>query len=229
MKSKLILAAVTALAITGTPAQASLLNYNVQETFFEPAYGGMYNTVFNGTFTYDTFAQSITNLTGTLSEAMTGMMNGGVQKLLNLNFNPVASSTDANGNVTAHAFLLNSTPIYSDGAYDSTAAMKLTGVANAYATIFVSAAQLAGTNELLASSSFSKLFYGDCQPGGMMGPMCMTGFGVAGGTVGSMGGYVLSERVWAAAPAAVPLPAAAWTFLSSMIGLLFFGKQRKKC
>jgi hypothetical protein len=43
---------------------------------------------------------------------------------------------------------------------------------------------------------------------------------------GSMGGYVLSEKVWAA-PAAVPLPPVAWTFLSGMIGLLFVGKQRK--
>jgi hypothetical protein len=232
MKLKLILAATTALTMIGAPsAQASLVNYNVQETFYEPAYGGAQNTVFNGTFIYNTVSQSITNLIGTLSEAMTGMANGGVQKLLNLAFDPVASKSDGLGGVIAHSFLLNTTSIFDPmgGGYDTTAAMKATGIANAYVTIDVSAAQLSGANQMLAASDFTKLFYGDCQPGGMMGTMCMTGFGTAATATGSMGGYVLSEKVWAApvAPAAVPLPPVAWTFLSGMIGLLFVGKQRK--
>jgi hypothetical protein len=234
MKMKLILAAATALAVTGAPvAQASLVNYNVQETFYEPAYGGAQNTVFDGTFVYDTVAKSITNLIGNLSEAMTAGMNGGKQILLNLAYNPVASSVNTNGNITAHSFLLNTTSIYSDGAYDTAAMFKKAGIANAYATINVSADQLSGANEMLAASSFNKLFYGDCQPGGMMGPLCMTALAPSVGP-GSMGGYVLSERVWAAAvtppvtpPAAVPLPPVVWTFLSGMIGLLSFGKQRK--
>lgn len=226
MKLKLIAAAVTTLAVTAAPtAEASLVNYNVQETFMEPAYGGAQNTVFDGTFTYDTVAKTITNLTGTLSEAMTAGMNGGVQKLLNLTFNPVASTSDGNGGIIAHSFLLNTTSIYSDGAYDTTALMKQSGIANAYVTIYVSADQLSGVNQQLPAASFGNLYYGDCQPGGMMGPMCMTGWGVAG-HAGSMGGYPISEKVWAA-PAAVPLPPAAWTFLSSVIGLLFFGKHRK--
>lgn len=230
MKSKLILAAFAALAITGAPAaQASLLNYNVEEIFFEPAYGGKQDTVFNGTFTYDSVAKTITNLKGTLSEAMTAGMNGGKQILLNLSFNPVASRSDGKGGIIASTFLLNTTSIYSDGAYDTAAMFKKAGIANAYATINVSADQLSGANQWLPASSFKNLFYGDCQPGGMMGPLCMTAFdpSINGGTPGSMGGYVLSERVWAATPAAVPLPPAAWTFLTSMIGLLFFGKQRK--
>ncbi len=221
MESKLILAAAIALAMTASAAQASIVNYNVQETFMEPAYGGNQNTVFNGTFAYDTEAKTITSMTGALSEAMTAGLNGGVQKLLNLNFNPAASSSDGNGGVTASAFLLNTTSIYSDGAFNTTALMKQSGIANAYATIYVSAAQLSGLDPLLSAASFGNLFYGDCQPGGMMGPMCMTGFGDADNG-GSMGGYPISERV-----SAVPLPPVVWTFLSGMIGFLFLGKQRK--
>ncbi|MDD2660472.1 MAG: hypothetical protein PHY54_12465 [Methylococcales bacterium] len=222
MESKLILAAAIALAMTAaSAAQASIVNYNVQETFMEPAYGGNQNTVFNGTFVYDTEAKTIISMTGALSEAMTAGLNGGVQKLLNLNFNPAASSSDGNGGVTASAFLLNTTSIYSDGAFNTTALMKQSGIANAYATIYVSAAQLSGLDPLLSAASFGNLFYGDCQPGGMMGPMCMTGFGDADNG-GSMGGYPISERV-----SAVPLPPVVWTFLSGMIGFLFLGKQRK--
>lgn len=231
MKSKLILAMTTALAITGSPsAQASLVNYNVQEIFKEPAYGGKQNTVFDGTFTYDTVAKTITNLTGTLSEAMTPKTLGGPQTLLNLNFNPVASKSDGKGGVIASAFLLNTTSIFSDGNYNTNAYIE-NGNQNAYITINVSAAQLSGTNTMLASTSFGNLYYGDCQPGGMMNNWCMTGWGSAGGTntsSGSMGGYPISEKVWGATPASVPLPPAAWTFLTGMIGLLFFGKRRNR-
>jgi hypothetical protein len=228
MKMKLILAATTVLAVTGAPvAQASLVNYNVQEIFYETAYGGDQNTFFNGTFTYDSIAKTITNLVGTLSEAMTADINNGIpQTLLNLTFNPVPSSSDGNGGIIAHSFLLNTTSIYSDGAYDTAAMYKLAGIANAYVTIDVSAAQLSGANQMLAASSFNKLFYGDCQPGGMMGPLCMTALDPSIAE-GSMGGYVLSERVWASSPASIPLPPVAWTFLSGMVGLLFVGKQRK--
>jgi hypothetical protein len=40
----------------------------------------------------------------------------------------------------------------------------------------------------------AKLAYADCTPFGMMGATCMTGTAAAGyGTVGSMGGYPLSQ------------------------------------
>ncbi|WP_347986682.1 hypothetical protein [Methylomonas sp. AM2-LC] len=227
MNSTLKLAMATiVLSVTCVPiAQASLTNYTVQETFFEPAYAGSENTIFNGSFTYDSSTQQITNLTGTLSEAMTGMMNGGKQTLLNLSFDPVSSSSDGSGGIKASAFLLNTTAIYSmGGTYNSTAAMKDASLANAYITIDVSADQLNGTAISLATSNFGNLFYGDCTPGGMMGPMCMTGWGAAG-NAGSMGGYPISEVV--TMTSAVPLPPAAWSFLTSLLGLLFVGKQRK--
>lgn len=237
MKSKLLTAVVTTLAMTGAPmAQASLFNYSVQETFIEPAYGGLHDTVFNGTFTYDSLAKTITSLTGTLSEAMTWAKNpGGAQTLLNLSYNPVASSIDANGGITAYAFLLPQTNIYSDGAYGTTASTKLSNVANAYVSIYLTASELSGSigqQMALASANFGHLFYGDCQPGGMMGPTCMTGWGAAGswgGTSGSMGGYPTSELVTQlSAVSSVPLPPAVWSFLTGTMGLLFFGKQRKK-
>ena len=226
MKYKLKLAAVLGLVITGaSTAQAVTTTYSVKETFYEPAYHGMENTVFQGTFAYNSVSQQITNLTGTLSEAMTGMMHGGVQTLLNLNYNPVASSIDMNGGIMASAFLLNTTSIYKmGGTYNSAAMMKDPNFANAYATIYVSADQLSGANMNLPGSAFGNLYYGDCQPGGLMmqGKMCMTGWGVAG-TAGSMGGYPISEVV-----TAVPSPSTVWTVLSGAIGLLFVTDQRKK-
>jgi hypothetical protein len=72
---KLTLTAATVLAVTCEPlAQASLVGYNVQEIFYESAYGGARNTVFDGTFTYDLIAKMITNLTYILSEAITAMV-----------------------------------------------------------------------------------------------------------------------------------------------------------
>jgi hypothetical protein len=53
----------------------------------------------------------------------------------------------------------------------------------------------------------------------------MTGWGTT--PSGSMGAYVLSEKVIMTSQTAVPLPPAVWTFLSGMFSLLFLGKKRK--
>jgi len=62
---------------------------------------------------------------------------------------------------------------------------------NAYARIFVNTAD---PTAALAQAQIDKLAYADCAPCGMMGASCMTGTTVAGyGTVGTMGGYPLSQ------------------------------------
>ncbi|MDD4915891.1 MAG: VPLPA-CTERM sorting domain-containing protein [Methylococcales bacterium] len=230
---KKLLTALSFLSLGGMQmAQADTLgNYDVTLTFYEPSYAvsgvGYSNSVFTGSFVYDFTTSSITSLTGTLSEAMTGCDSAALgcspivpQNLLTLTYMPVASSSDGNGGVIASTFLLNTTTIYQTGSYDTSALIKNASIANAYATIDVSAAQLNGTNPNLASSSFSNLFYGDCTPGGMMGTACMTGWGTSSGA-GSMGGYPISEVV-----TAVPVPAAFWLFGSAMAG--FAGINRRK-
>lgn len=216
----------------------TLGSYAVTLTFDEPAYkvGSIFasNTVFSGSFVYDFTTNAITSLTGKLSEAMTGCDSAVLgcspivaQTLLNLTYDPVASSSDGNGGVIASSFLLNTTTIYSgSGSYNTTAEIKNTSLANAYVTIDVSAAQLSGTNPDLASSSFGKLFYGDCTPGGMMGTACMTGWGTAAGLNGSMGGYPVSEVVTVIS--GVPAPTAVWSFLGGLFGMLALAKQRLK-
>ncbi len=62
---------------------------------------------------------------------------------------------------------------------------------NAYVRIFVDAAEPTAAP---TPGQIAKLAYADCAPGGMMGATCMTGTSEAGyGTVGSMGGYPLSQ------------------------------------
>lgn len=239
MKTKFILTIVTVVAVFSAPvARATLVDYDVELEFMETAYGGYQNTYFFGSFTYDTEANSIHNLSGKLSEAMTGVASTtktvlvGEEEIckdqicLDLQYNPVASRVDGKGGITAHAFLLDTTSIYAEGSYDTSAMFKKSGIANAYATIYVTPDQLNGINPVLGSSDFGHLYYGDCQPGGMMGPICMTAWGTASSPGGSMGGYVLSEKVMLATPASVPLPPAIWAFLTGLIGLLSLGRRQ---
>ena len=55
------------------PAQADTISFNVTTTWYEPMTQPD-NSVFVGSFSYDTSTHAVTNLSGSLSEAMTGMM-----------------------------------------------------------------------------------------------------------------------------------------------------------
>lgn len=221
MKVKKIVLAVM-LSLGASASQANLIDYSVTEIFYEPAYSGTQNTVFNGTFTYNTATGAITNLTGVLSEAMTPNTPGGPQELLNLTYDPVVSASDGNGGIIASAFLLDTTTTFSTNGpkfehlapNDSPTSELTYGNSNAYATIDVNAAQLSGADSALSNSSFGNLYYADCTANGLMGLSCMTGFGVAG-SAGSMGGYPISETV-----SQVPLPPTIWNFIGSLAGML---------
>lgn len=53
----------------------------------------------------------------------------------------------------------------------------------------------------LTTSQINKLAYADCAPGGMMGAVCMTGTSEAGyGSVGTMSGYPVSQKITSAVP-----------------------------
>jgi Fibronectin type III domain len=194
----------------GAAASTGSLNfYSIVETFHEPmTFMSLGNeTIFTGTFTYDTSSQTVSNLAGSLSESMTGN---------SLAIPPVAMTTVALGHqlssvsdatlggllITTFAQNSVNTLDVADGfTPDGTAAgMKYYGYTggtanpgNAYAMIFVNTTDPATA---LTQAQIDKLSYADCTAGGMMMSKCMTGTTVAGyGSVGSMNGYPQSQVI----------------------------------
>jgi len=193
--------------------------YDVVETFYEPMTQPN-NSIFTGTFTFDATSKTVSNLTGTLTEAMTmvaGSMTtvslvhqldstaaapGGVDGLL------VTTFLNNNTNTLSSSATLTGTngwePGKGSGMHYGMVTM-MTGSANpgnAYAMIFVNTTD---PTTALAQAQIDKLAYADCTPtapggmmmgGGMMGNMCMTGTTVAGyGTLGTMNGYPSSQVI----------------------------------
>jgi hypothetical protein len=196
---------ISAAATTG-----ALRIYHVVETFREPMTQPN-DTVFTGSFTFDTTSKAVSNLTGSLTQSMTKHANvygppmttvalthqlssvtaspGGVDGLLVTTFalstthtlDPASGTTDPTG------FAPGGTEYYGFG----------TGGANpmnAYAMIFVNTANPA---TVLVQAQLDKLAYADCTSGGvMMMHTCMTGTTVAGyGRPGTMNGQPVSQLV----------------------------------
>ena len=229
-------------------AQAAVTTYNVVETFFEPATQPN-NTIFTGSFSFDDVAKTVTNLTGTLTESMTGGCAtisgcpgsyGSVpMTLVNLGHQLSATYDPTLGGLLITTFALSTTNTFYDagtgdnwtpqtgvdvgGIYYGWPTAKNPfkgGVGNAYAMIFVNTSN---PTAALTQGQIDKLAYADCTAGGMMGAVCMTGTTVAGyGSVGTMGGYPVSQTISLAAAAAeggdVPLPA--WSLVLLGSGLL---------
>lgn len=190
------------------PATTGLLRfYSVVETFHEPKTQPN-DSIFTGTFTFDTTARTVSNLTGSLTESMTkvdGVFGppmttvalgnqlssvaatpGGVQGLLVTTFKLTTTNTfDPSG------FAPGGTEYYglSTGAPNP----KNGGVGNAYAMIFVNTAD---PTTALEQAQIDKLAYADCTAGGMMMNTCMTGTTIAGyGRTGTMMGEPVSQVV----------------------------------
>ena len=194
---------VVATNIAGKSAQTTTgaLNfYSIVETFTEPMTAPN-NTIFTGTFTYDSTNHTVSNLTGSITQSMTMM---GPMTTVALN-NQLSSVSDATlGGLLVTTFALNSvnTLNVADGfTPDGTVnGMKYYGFAggtannnNAYARIFVNTTD---PTTALTQAQLDKLAYADCTSGGMMGSTCMTGTTVAGyGRVGSMSGYPSSQVI----------------------------------
>lgn len=111
--------AVSALALlAGTPlAQASTSTYNIVTTWFEPDTQPK-NTIFTGSFSFDSATHTVTNLQGTLTESMTGafpMPSNGAnapyydQTLVNLNYQLVATYDEALQGTLVTTFAKNTT------------------------------------------------------------------------------------------------------------------------
>jgi hypothetical protein len=182
-----------------------LTAYDVIETFVEPDTQPR-NTIFIGSFTFDSTTGTVSNLQGILSESMTGdqiAYPNDNMTWLALN-NQLSSVYDATlGGLLVTTFLLPITntfwtgtggngwaPGTGDGIYYG---FPDANPGNAYARIFVNTTDPAAP---LTQAQIDKLAYADCTPGGMMGATCMTGTTVAGyWSVGTMSGYPVSEAI----------------------------------
>jgi hypothetical protein len=233
-KSLFIISALTMVAAAQV-AEASVSTYNVLETFYEPDTQPS-DSIFKGSFDYDSVTHTVSNLHGILSESMTGSGENAYPNddmtWLSLNYQLSAVYDSTLGGLLVTVFLNNSTNTFtnSSGTYLSWAAggaTKYYGSAdqgNAYATIFINTTD---PSAALTQAQIDKLAYADCTAGGMMGKTCMTGTSVAGyGRVGTMSGYPVSEVITLVAT--VPEPE---TYAMLMAGLGFMGfitRKRRK-
>jgi hypothetical protein len=167
------------------------------------------DSIFLGSFTYDSSAGLVTDLGGELSESMTGgpvpfpddTMTW-VELRHQLSALPVVLDGAEGWLVTT--FRLSVTDTFTVdprfGGTDGWAPGSGSGLyfgypgtnpENAYVRIFVNAADPAAVP---TQAQLDKLAYADCAPGGMMGATCMSGTSEAGyGTTGTMGGHPVSQ------------------------------------
>lgn len=218
MKKTLVL---TTLLAAGA-AQAVTV-YNVTQVYNQVVYDASHptwDTTFTGSFSYDTLTHAVTNLTGSLTQAMTGNASSRT-----LNYQVLNSSYDTSiGAVLVSTFYQNTTDVFLGGGY-ATGGIKEYGNQNAYVTVVV---PVADPTAVLTSAQIDKLVYGDCTTGSLMvmgsGPKtCMTGWvdrtkaNLAGGTM--MGTYPITQTV-----TAVPEPQAA---LLLLLGLPLLAMRRR--
>ncbi len=230
-------AAVLAIAAAHS-ANATVATYNVTETFYEPM-TQPYNSIFIGSFTFDSETKTVSGLKGMLSESMTGMpmdmsMDGGDMNWLSLTHQLSAVYDATLGGLLVTTFLNGNTNTLSDnpafGGTDGWAPGSGMGLhynfpganpGNAYAMIFVNTTDPTAP---LTQAQIDKLAYADCAPGGMMMATCMTGTTVAGyGTIGTMSGYPVSQVI----TIAVPEPQT-YAMLLAGLGVVGFVSARRR-
>jgi hypothetical protein len=242
MKKLTVIGAAVAMLV-GASAQAT--TYDVSARFFDGGIQGQ--TLFNGSFDWN--GTTLTSFSGGLTQSMwawntatstyinkksgiplaTLVASGGGQApVLNLTYQlGGVTAPDANGDVLATIFLVNSTNVYAGGGYTSNGPMKYgsmmgeTANMNAFFTLAFNAAD--PTNTLTA---LNKVVYGDCTAYGLMGPMltgnmCMTGLN-NGGVYGSMGGYPTNLTI-----AAVPEPET-YAMMMAGLGMVGFMARRRR-
>jgi hypothetical protein len=185
---KLVIFSITSLLAIANVAivRAAPVLYNITAVFNEPMLKPV-NTTFAGSFIWDSSLKQITNLRGTMNQAMMGD-----KPALNLSYQVFPSASDGNGGILATVFKNNSKDVFSGGGY-ATGGKMTNGSQNTYFTININSANPAA----VADSNLNNIVYADCSEGGLMGTFCMTGH-AAGGT---MGATPLSLTISPAAPA----------------------------
>jgi hypothetical protein len=171
-----------------------LTSYQVKTTFFEPDTQPN-DTIFTGNFTLNSTKQTVTGLSGLLTESMTGPPMITVPLTYQR-----AVVADGQGGLLVTSFALNTTNTFaeggfaagSEGIYYGWPTAKHPGVpggvGNAYVTIYVNPADPLAS---LTPTQINMLAYADCAPGGMMGDTCMTGYRGRG----TMGGYPVAQSI----------------------------------
>jgi PEP-CTERM motif len=181
-------------------AQAHEVTYNVTQTFNQVVYESSHptwDTIFTGTFDFNEHTGEVSNLQGSLTQAMTGNT---VSRQLSHQLSSVYDATLGGYIVTS--FLLNSTDVFVGGGF-AVGGSTTIGNQNAYATIFVNAT---APTAALTSAQIDKLAYADCTDGSLMmgNTKCMTGWvnhaksNLAGGTM--QGTYPITQSITAAVP-----------------------------
>ena len=193
---------------TASSAVDVLTTYQITATFLEPMTQPK-NSIFIGSFTFNSSARTVTGLRGKLSESMTGdqiAFPNDTMRWLPLKSQLSSVFDPALGGLLVTTFLLPSTNTLSpnptfggtDGWSPGTGFGLYYGFpdanpGNAYTRIFVNTTD---PTTPLSQAQLDKLAYADCAPGGMMGGTCMTGTSVAGyGTLGSMSGFPLKQVI----------------------------------
>jgi len=215
MKSnfKLIFIPLTLVSAIFSTAHASIQNYDVEGIFYEPMTQSVGNTIFTGSFDWDSDTDTLSGLTGVMNSSMYSMNQN-----ISLNHH-LATSIDQNGIVTASVFKENTTDVFSGGGYvkggffrygnSSYSGIPADGNTpndNAYFSFSFDKADMSGV--------LDSIVYADCTPGGMMQQFCMTGSSF----VGTMNAIPMSLSITEVS--AVPVPAAAWLFGGALMSLM---------
>lgn len=226
LRSTLVLGAL--LAVAGVQsAQATVTNYNVTQTYNQVVYDNSnptWDTIFNGSFTFDSASNTVSNLTGSLSAAMTG------NSIWTSLTHQLSVINDGTSGLIVTVFKENSTNVFQPSGFASTGKMGpvLTyGNYNAFASIYI---PLADPTMALSLEQTDKLAYGDCTSAGLMGGnKCMTGwnaFDTSGNRIpgGTMRGTFPNTQT---ITAAVPEPET-YAMLMAGLGLIGLIARRRK-
>lgn len=222
-RSSLILIGALSM-IAGMPAaHAATTTYNVAERFNQVVYASTpdRDTYFTGSFSFDDVTQAVSNLQGTLSQAMSGTTEATQStRLLTYQLSSIYDATL--GGLLVTSFFQNSTDVFLGGGFAS-GGTKSFGNQNAYATIFVNTTN--PTAALTPAQNY-KLAYADCTTGGLMGSgTCMTGWLTATGTKGgTMQGV---DNITQTITAAVPEPES-YGMMMAGVGMIGFMARRRR-
>jgi hypothetical protein len=226
MKKLVLIGSALSLIAVAPAGQAAVTTYNVSEAFNQVVYNANFpnsDTIFTGSFTFDSVTKTVSNLTGSLSQAMS-FPKTGIETFRPLSYQ-LSSVYDATlGGLVVTSFFQNSTDVFTGGGY-AKGGTTTYGNQNAYATIFVNTSD---PTAALTSAQIDTLAYADCTTGGLMGTSkCMTGWvdhakvNLAGGTM--QGTYPITQSI----TAAVPEPET-YAMMMAGLGLVGFMARRRR-
>jgi hypothetical protein len=197
------------LGPSSLPAEI-VTRYRVVATFREPDTQPN-DSIFVGAFSFNATTGAASDLSGVLSESMTGGSSRYPNDTmtwvpLEHQLSSIPVQVDGAEGLLITTFRLDSTNTLSAeprfGGTDGWSPGSGSGLyfgypsanpENAYARIFVN---VFDPTAALTQAQLDRLAYADCTPGGMMGASCMTGTSVASyGTAGTMGGHPVSQTI----------------------------------